>query len=84
MDAFEILVIVLSSILAVCLVLAVISGILVILILNQVKKVAQKASEVADNVEAASEFFKNTTTIGAILKILSNASDFITRKKRKD
>lgn len=84
MDAFEILVIVLSSILAVCLVLAVISGILVILILNQVKKVAQKASEVADNVEAASEFFKNTTTIGAILKILSNAGDFITRKKRKD
>lgn len=87
MDAFQILVIVLSSILALCLVVGLIAGIFIVLILKQVKYIAEKASEVADNVEVASEFFKNTSISGAAFKIFSNAADFVknhtSRKKDK-
>lgn len=76
MEAFEILVIILSSVLALCLVLAVISLILFIIILKQLKKVAEKAVNVVENVETASEFFKNTSMKGAALKIVSNAFHF--------
>ena len=81
MDAFEILVVVLSSVLALCLVLAVVSLILFIMILKQLKKVAEKAATVADNVESASEFFKNSSMGGAAVKIMSNAFEFFKHKK---
>lgn len=81
MDAFQILVVVLSSILALCLLLALISLVLFILILRQLKKVAEKAVTVADNVESASEFFKNTSMSGAAIKIVSNAFEFFKHKK---
>jgi hypothetical protein len=81
MDAFEILVVVLSSVLALCLVLAVVALILFIMILKQLKKVSEKAVLVADNVEAASEFFKNTSMSGAAVKIMSNAFEFFKHKK---
>ena len=81
MDAFEILVIILSSVLALCLVLAVVALVLFIFILKQLKKVSEKAVLVADNVEAASEFFKNTSMTGAAVKIMSNAFEFFKHKK---
>jgi hypothetical protein len=77
MDAFQILVIVLSSVLALCLVVGLIAGIFMVLILKQVKHIAEKASEVADNVEVASEFFKNTSISGAAFKMFANAADFV-------
>jgi len=77
MDAFEILVIILSSILALCLLVGLIAGILLVLILKQLKHVAEKASEVADNVEIASEFFRNTTVSGAAVKLFSNAVGYV-------
>ncbi len=80
MDAFQILVIVLSSVLALCLVLALVSLILFIMILKQLKKVAEKAVNVVDNVETASEFFKNSSASGAALKIVSNAFHFFKSK----
>lgn len=83
MDAFEILVVVLASVLALCLVLAVISLILFIIILKQLKKVAEKAVLVADNVESASEFFKNTSMSAAAVKIMSHAFEFFKHKKDK-
>lgn len=89
MDAFEILVIILSSILALCLVLAAIALTLFILILRQLKKVAETAGKVADNVESASEFFKNTSMSGAAVKLASNAFEFVrnrmgSEKKEKE
>lgn len=77
MDAFEILVIVLSSLLALCLLAGLISGVFIILILKQVKHISEKVSEVADNVEVASEFFKNTTISGAAFRLFANAADFV-------
>lgn len=84
MDAFEILVIVLSSILALCLVLGVIALVLFIIILKQLKRVTQSAAKVVDNVETASEFFKNTSMTGAAVKIVSNAFDFFKKRGMSD
>lgn len=86
MDAFEILVVVLSSILALCLITGLIAGIFLVLILKQVKHISEKVSEVADNVEVASEFFKNTTVSGAAFKLFANAADFVKKhtKNHKD
>ena len=56
--------------------------ILFIMILKQLKKVAEKAATVADNVESASEFFKNSSMSGAAIKIVSNAFEHF--KNRKD
>lgn len=77
MDAFQILVIVLSSVLALCLLAGLIAGIFLILILKQVKHIAEKASEVADNVEVASEFFKNTSISSAAFRLFSNAASYV-------
>lgn len=82
MDAFEILVVVLASVLAFVLVLSAIALTLLIIILNQLKKVAQTAGKVVDNVESASEFFKSTTMSSAAVKIISNAVDIFKKKKK--
>lgn len=87
MDAFEILVIVLSSVLALCLITGLIAGIFLVLILKQVKHISEKASEVADNVEVASEFFRNTSVSSAAFRLFSNAAEYVKshshRKKDK-
>lgn len=83
MDAFEILVLVLSIVLSICLLLALISGVYIVLILKQVKRISEKVSEVANNVEVASEFFKHTTVTGAALKLFSNAADFVKKNNKK-
>ncbi len=83
MDAFEILVIVLSSVLALCLVTGLVAGIFLVIILKQVKHIAEKVSDVADNVEAASEFFKNTTISGAAFRLFANAADFVKKHTKE-
>lgn len=45
----------------------------------------KKAEVVVDNVEEASEFFKNTTSAGAALKMFSNIVSMFTKNgKEKD
>lgn len=83
MDAFQILVIILSSILALCLIVALIAGIMLVAVLKQIKHIAEKAAAVADNVETASEFFKNTSISGAAFKFVSNAVDMFKHKNDK-
>lgn len=83
MDAFQILVIILSSILALCLIVGLIAGIMFVMVLKQVKHIAEKASAVADNVETASEFFKNTSISGAAFKFMANAVDMFKHKSDK-
>lgn len=73
MDAFEILVIVLSSILAIFLVGATIAIFIFVKILKDVKNITDKASQAADNIEQAAELFKKTSGVAAITKVVSNA-----------
>lgn len=72
MDAFEILVIILSAALAVCLVLGVALLVAVIKLVNKLKQISQKAEEVMDDVEAVSGFFRKSAGPVAITSLLSN------------
>ncbi len=83
MDAFQILVIVLSVILAINLILGLAAMILVVSLLKKLRLVADKASEVANNVESASEFFKNTSMSAAAIKLVSNVSGLFSHHKDK-
>ena len=82
MDAYHVLVIILASVLALVLVVLLIAGIMMIFILKQLKHIAEKAASVADNVEVASEFFKNTSMTGAAVKLFSNATQLFRHHKR--
>ncbi len=83
MDAFEILVIILSTILAICLLLAVISGVIIIKILSEVRKIIARAEDVLDNVEAVGQFLKKTAAPMAITKVVANIIETITLNKHK-
>lgn len=72
MDAFEILVIILSAALAVCLVLGIVLLVAVIKLVNKLKQISQKAEEVMDDVEAVSGFFRKSAGPVAITSLLSN------------
>lgn len=82
MDAYQILVIILASVLALILVVVLIAGIFMVYILRQLRHIAEKAAAVADNVEVASAFFKNTSMTGAAVKLLSNATGLFRGHKR--
>ncbi len=84
MDAFEILVLILSIVLAISLVLSIICLSLLIYILKSFKRIMKTAESVADNVESASEFFKNTTMSGAAVKLMSNVMNMFSSNKKED
>ena len=83
MDAFEILVIVLSSLLAIVLLLAIIGGIIFIKIIKDIRHITEKASLAADNIEHAAQFFKNTSSVAAVTKVIGNAVDLFRKGKNK-
>jgi hypothetical protein len=85
MDAFEILVVVLSSIFALLLVGLTIATFIVVKILKDVKNITDKASTAADNIEHAAMMFKNTSGVASVVKIVGNAVEaFRSGKKGKD
>lgn len=82
MDAFEILVIVLSTLLAIILIIGIVAGILFVKIVKDIRNITEKASQAADNIEHAAELFRNTSSVAAITKVVSNAVRMF--KKNKD
>lgn len=82
MDAFEILVIILSITLAVFLVLGIILTTVLIKLANQVRVITAKAEVVMDDVEAVSGFFRKTAAPVAIGNLLSNIVSTITDRKK--
>jgi len=83
MDAFEILVIILSSVFAIMLIAVTISVFIFIKVLKDIRHITEKASMAADNLEHAAEFFKKTTGASAVLKMLGNAVETFRSKKSK-
>jgi hypothetical protein len=82
MDGAErILVVILSSALAVFLLLAIAATILVIQILNHIKRVAERAEEIANKAEAVTEFFQKTAGPMAIGRFLTNIADAVFQKR---
>lgn len=82
MDAYGILVIILSITLAVFLVLGIILVSVLIKLANQVRTITAKAEVVMDDVEAVSGFFRKTAAPVAIGNLLSNIVSTITDRKK--
>lgn len=87
MDAFEILVIILSTFLAIFLILAITVLIGLLKLVKQVRHITEKAEDVIDNVEQASELFKKSastlTFTNIVSNIVSKVSDLSNKKGKK-
>jgi predicted PurR-regulated permease PerM len=83
--AAEVLLIIVSSVLAIFLLVAIIASVWVIKLLKQVRNITARAENVADSVEAAAAAFERTASPLAILKVIGNIVDQASRmRKRKD
>lgn len=83
MDAFEILVVILSITLAIFLVLAIILVFNFIKISQTVRSIVNKADSVMDDVESAAEFFKKTSVPIGITSLVSNIVSKVTGDSKK-
>ncbi len=87
MDAYEILVIILSITLAILLVLCIIIAISVMKLVKKLRVISDKAEEVIDDVEAVSGFFRKTAgpvaMTGLISNIVSKVADLTAKKGSK-
>ncbi len=83
MDAFEILVIILSVALAVLLVASIILVVALVKLTGQVRKVVDKAEEIVDDVESVSSFFKKAAGPVAITGLISNIVSAVTNQTKK-
>lgn len=79
-NAQEILVIILSTTLAVFLILAIIAAVKVNQILAQIQRITDKAEKFADKAESVSEFFSYTGGTAALGKLVANITDAMKRK----
>jgi hypothetical protein len=81
----RILVIILSIVLAIFLTLAIIATVLVIQVLRKIKRISNKAEELADKAEAVGEFFQKTagpaTLFKAFTRIVKNYNKQQNRKE---
>ncbi len=82
-NAEQILVIILSTALAIFLILAIIATTKLIQILNHLKAISEKAEKLATTAESIGEFFKYTAGPAAIGKLISNISDAVFKKHNK-
>jgi predicted PurR-regulated permease PerM len=83
--ASEVLVIIVSSILAIFLIVLIVALVYIVKILKQVRHITARAENVADSMEAAASAFERTASPLAILKIIGNIIEQTSRiRKRKD
>lgn len=80
-DAAAILVIILSVTLTIFLIVAIVLGVWLVRLAKSLNSVAEKAQEIVDNVETASEVLKKAAGPLAAGKFIMNIADLI--KKRK-
>jgi LytS/YehU family sensor histidine kinase len=84
MDAYEILVLILSIVFAIMLIGATIATYIFVKILKDVRHITEKASMAADNIEQAAQFFKSTSSTAAVLKMVGNAIESFRTKGKKE
>lgn len=83
MDAFQILVIILSITLAIFLVLAIILTYSFIKISQTVRSIVSKADSVMDDVESVADFFKKTSVPLGVTSLVANIVSKITGDNKK-
>lgn len=82
-DWFETLVIILSVMLALFLLLSIIILVKIIQITKQIKRITDYAENAMDKAEEIASFFEKTATPVAILKLIANVSDSISKAANK-
>ena len=83
MDAYHILVIVLSTVLALILAATLVAILIFIKIIKDIRHITQKASMASDSIEHAANLFKSTTSIAAVTKVVGNAMEMFAHKRSK-
>ncbi len=83
MDSFDILVIVLSVVLALLLVVSIVLVISLIKLVKQLRIISQKAEEIVDDVESVSGFFKKAAGPVAVTNLVSNIVSKVAEFKKK-
>ncbi len=83
MDAFEILVVILSIALAILLIASIFLVVVLVKLVNQLRVVSQKAEEIVNDVETVSGFFRKTAGPVAITSLISNIVSKVTEMKGK-
>jgi hypothetical protein len=82
-NAQEILVVFLSTALALFLVLGIILLVLCIKIANHIKHISEKAEHITDRAEDIADFFSKAATPMAIGKIITSIKDAVTGKGKR-
>ncbi len=80
--ASEILVIIVSTILAIFLVVLIVTLVYAVKILKVIRRITERAENVADSVEAAAGAFERTASPLAILKVIGNIIEQTTRIRK--
>ncbi|HEX5448008.1 MAG TPA: hypothetical protein VFW90_02290 [Candidatus Saccharimonadales bacterium] len=78
-----ILIIIVSSVLSVFLLVLIVMGIYAVKILKQVRRITERAENVAGSVEAAANTFERTASPLAVLKIIGNIVNQVNRVKKR-
>jgi hypothetical protein len=79
--AEQVLVIILSSLLAIFLVLSIVVAALVIKVLKHIRRITEKAEAIADKADSVTSFFQQTAGPAAIAKLVSNIVHAVRDKK---
>lgn len=83
--AADVLLIIVSSVLAIFLVVLIVAVIYIVKILKQVRRLTERAENVAGSVEAAAGAFERAASPLAVLKIIGNIVEHTAKfRKRKD
>lgn len=80
---FATLVVILSVMLALFLLLSIILLVRIIQISNQIKRITDHAETAIDKAEQVADFFQKTATPVALMKLISNISDVVSKTADK-
>lgn len=83
MESLDILVIILSTTLAILLVLSIVVAVLVIKLLQAIKRITEKAEHIVADVEQVGETFKNAAGPLAIFKLVSNIANIVAKHNKR-
>jgi hypothetical protein len=81
--ASQALLIIVSATLTVFLIICIIALVFFIQVLKEIKVIAKKAENIADQAEAVGEFFQKTAGPAALVKLVSNVVGVFRDKKNK-
>ena len=79
----SVLVILVSSLLAIFLLLSIVIAAYTIKVLQHIKRITEKAEQIADKADSVTSFFQQTAGPAAIAKLVSNVIHAVREKKEK-